>query len=110
MNNASRLWLQRAKSALQLGKTTKDLSRGAKVKRFGAGENIRQKRSRCSIGKMAKILTISSSGYYAWKCRKPSCTVGGREFMASTGTGIDGYLYRVPSPPAHPQWGISGKT
>lgn len=29
-------------------------------------------RNRWSIGKMAKVLIVSSSGYYAWKCRKPS--------------------------------------
>lgn len=29
-------------------------------------------RNRWSIGKMAKVLTVSSSGYYAWKCQKPS--------------------------------------
>lgn len=29
-------------------------------------------RNRWSIGKMAKVLTVSASGYYAWKGRKPS--------------------------------------
>jgi transposase-like protein len=29
-------------------------------------------RTRWSIGKMAKVLTVSVSGYYAWKGRKPS--------------------------------------
>jgi len=56
----------------ELKKANKQLQKENKRKTAMIFQFMDTNRNRWSIGKMAKIFGVSSSGYYAWKGRKPS--------------------------------------